>query len=66
MRSEAGEGRPVRAVQPRTSLSSQVTPAFEPLVRQNYVLLTADRRDGTPVGTPVNIAVDGDRAFVRT
>jgi PPOX class probable F420-dependent enzyme len=30
------------------------------------VLLTTYRRDGTPVGTPVHIAVDGDRAFVRT
>ena len=66
MRREAGEGRPVRAVQLRASLSSQVTPALEPLVHQKYVLLTTYRRDGTPVGTPVNIAVDGDRAFVRT
>jgi len=30
------------------------------------VLLTTYRRDGTAVGTPVNIAVEGDRAFVRT
>jgi PPOX class probable F420-dependent enzyme len=29
-------------------------------------LLTTYRRGGTPVGTPVNIVVDGDRAFVRT
>jgi uncharacterized protein len=42
------------------------TPALEPFVRQKTVLLTTYRRDGTPVGTPVNIAVDGDRAFVRT
>jgi uncharacterized protein len=41
-------------------------PTLEPFVRQKYVLLTTYRRDGTPVGTPVNIAVDGDRAFVRT
>ena len=34
--------------------------------RQKTVLLTTYRRDGTPVGTPVNIAVDGDRAVVRT
>jgi hypothetical protein len=40
--------------------------AFEPFVRQTNVLLTTYRRDGTPVGTPVNIAVEGDRAFVRT
>src|ERR671933_1618090 len=42
------------------------TPALEPFVHQKTVLLTTYRRDGTPVGTPVNIAVDGDRAFVRT
>ena len=39
---------------------------FEPLVGQWAVLLTTYKRDGTPIGTPVNIAVDGDRAFVRT
>jgi uncharacterized protein len=42
------------------------TPALAPFVRQGTVLLTTYRRDGTPVGTPVHIAVDGDRAFVRT
>ncbi len=41
-------------------------PTLEPFVCQTYVLLTTYRRDGTPVGTPVNIAVGGDRAFVRT
>ena len=40
--------------------------ALEPLDRQKTVLLTTHRRDGTPVGTPVHIVVDGDRAFVRT
>jgi PPOX class probable F420-dependent enzyme len=30
------------------------------------VLLTTYRPDGRPVGTPVNIAVDGERAFIRT
>lgn len=39
---------------------------LEPFVKQWAVLLTTYRRDGTPIGTPVNIAVDGDRAFVRT
>jgi len=46
-----------------------VTSAAEtlaPFVRQRTVLLTTYRSDGTPVGTPVNIAVDGDRAFIRT
>jgi len=40
--------------------------ALARFVRQRTVLLTTYRRDGTPVGTPVNIAVEGDRAFVRT
>ena len=40
--------------------------AFNQFVRQRTVLLTTYRRDGTPVGTPVNIVVEGDRAFVRT
>jgi len=43
-----------------------VAPALEPFVRQRAVLLTTYRRDGRPVGTPVSIAVDEDRAFFRT
>ena len=39
---------------------------LKPFIRQWAVLLTTYRRDGTPVGTAVNIAVDGDRAYVRT
>jgi PPOX class probable F420-dependent enzyme len=34
--------------------------------KQRTVLLTTFKRDGTPVGTPVSIAFDGDRAFMRT
>jgi PPOX class probable F420-dependent enzyme len=41
-------------------------PSLEPCVNQWAVLLTTYKRDGTPIGTPVSIAVDGDRAFVRT
>lgn len=36
------------------------------LAHQQTALLTTYRRDGTPVGTPVHIAVEGDRAFFRT
>ena len=39
---------------------------LDQFVGQRTVLLTTFRRDGTPVGTPVHIAVDGDRAYVRT
>jgi PPOX class probable F420-dependent enzyme len=42
------------------------TSALEPFVDQKTVLLTTYKRDGTGVPTPVHIAVDGDRAFVRT
>jgi hypothetical protein len=66
MRKEAREDRLVRGIQPQASLSSQATSTLEPFVHQKYVLLTTYRRDGTLVGTPVNIAVEGDRAFVRT
>lgn len=30
------------------------------------VLLITYKRDGTPIGTPVSIAFDGDRAFFRS
>jgi len=39
---------------------------FALLADQWSVLLTTYKRDGTPVGTAVNMAVDGDHAFVRT
>jgi PPOX class probable F420-dependent enzyme len=40
--------------------------SFEPFRKRRTALLTTYKRDGTPVATPVTIAVDGDRAFVRT
>jgi PPOX class probable F420-dependent enzyme len=39
---------------------------LEPLDRSWAVLLTTFKRDGTPVGTPVNLAVDGDHAYFRS
>jgi uncharacterized protein len=30
------------------------------------IMLTTFKRDGTPIGTPVSIAFDGDRAFFRS
>lgn len=41
-------------------------PVLAPFVRQKTVLLTTYKRDGTGVGTPVSIVVDGDRAYVRS
>jgi PPOX class probable F420-dependent enzyme len=42
------------------------TPALGRFVEQKTVVLTTHRRDGTPVPTPVSLAVDGDRAVVRS
>ncbi|HET6951012.1 MAG TPA: PPOX class F420-dependent oxidoreductase [Acidimicrobiales bacterium] len=42
------------------------TPALGRFVEQKTVVLTTYRRDGTPVPTPVSLAVDGDRAVVRS
>jgi len=47
-------------------VTTAATPALEPFVRQKTALLTTYRRDGTPVGTPLSVAVDGDRAFIRS
>jgi PPOX class probable F420-dependent enzyme len=41
-------------------------PRLERFVDQWAVALTTYKRDGTPVTKPVNIVVDGDRAFFRT
>ena len=46
--------------------TTRTIPALQRFVEQRTVLLTSFRRDGTPVGTPVNIAVEGDHAFVRS
>jgi uncharacterized protein len=42
------------------------TEVLEPYVEQRTVLLTTFKRDGTGIGTPVSIAVDGDHAYIRT
>jgi len=45
---------------------TMTSPQLEPYKRQRTVLLTTFRKNGTPVGTPVSIAVDRDRAYLRT
>ena len=42
------------------------TSTLEGLKKQRTVLLTSYRRDGTPVGTPVNVVVLGGHAYFRT
>jgi uncharacterized protein len=39
---------------------------LEPLARRKTALLTTYKRDGTPVATPVTVAVVDDRAYFRT
>lgn len=41
-------------------------PRLAPFVEQKTVLLTTFRRNGTPVRTPLSVAVDGDHAYFRT
>lgn len=41
-------------------------PPFAAFERRPAALLTSYKRDGTPVDTPVTIAVEGGRAFFRT
>ncbi|MFK4223962.1 PPOX class F420-dependent oxidoreductase [Streptomyces sp. NPDC019890] len=42
------------------------SPGLTPFDKQWAVLLTSYKKDGTGVGTPVSIAVEGDHAYVRT
>ncbi|MFI2203768.1 PPOX class F420-dependent oxidoreductase [Streptomyces sp. NPDC020192] len=46
--------------------SPRTSPALTPFVKQYAALLTTHKRDGSGVGTPVNIAVEGDHAYFRT
>jgi uncharacterized protein len=39
---------------------------WAPLAGSWTVLLTSYKRDGTGIGTPVNLAVEGDHAFFRS
>jgi PPOX class probable F420-dependent enzyme len=40
--------------------------SWNDLARSKYALLTTYKKDGTPVGTPVWVAPDGDRIVVWT
>ncbi|HVW43223.1 MAG TPA: PPOX class F420-dependent oxidoreductase [Amycolatopsis sp.] len=43
-----------------------MTTTVHDFASQRTVLLTTFKRDGSPVGTPVSIAVEGDHAYIRT
>ncbi|MWA11874.1 PPOX class F420-dependent oxidoreductase [Streptomyces sp. BA2] len=51
---------------PASPANPGASAALAPFVKQYTVLLTSQKKDGTSVGTPVNIAVEGDHAYVRT
>jgi PPOX class probable F420-dependent enzyme len=48
------------------AVSPASAPGLAPFVRQKTILLTTYRKDGTPGGSPVSIAVEGDHAYVRS
>lgn len=48
------------------AMTNPPSPGLAPFERQGAILLTTYKRDGTGVGTPMNIAVDGDHAYFRT
>jgi PPOX class probable F420-dependent enzyme len=47
-------------------MMNRAAQVLEPFVKQWAILLTTYKRDGTPVGTAVNVVVEGDRAYFRT
>ena len=59
-------GEPLAHHEQETRPMAAPTPPLKRFEHQKTVLLTTFRRDGRPVGTPVSIAVVGDRAFIRT
>jgi len=61
----------MRALSPASEMGErgipdQTTNGLELLGSAKTVLLTTFKRDGTAVGTPVSIALDGERAYFRT
>ena len=43
-----------------------MTSQLAPFLRRRTALLTTYKRDGSPVDTPVTMAVEGDHAYIRT
>jgi PPOX class probable F420-dependent enzyme len=60
----------VRRMRQLHHVLGRVEPTCDPLlalfVDQKTALLTTFRRDGTPVATPLSVAVEGDHAYFRT
>ncbi|KUO20377.1 PPOX class F420-dependent oxidoreductase [Streptomyces dysideae] len=51
---------------PHTPRTPHTSPELTPFIKQWAVLLTSHKRDGTGVGTPVSLAVEGDHAYFRS
>ena len=49
-----------------TTFAPPTNPTLSRFADERHLLLTTFRKDGTPVATPVHVAVDGDVAYVRT
>jgi PPOX class probable F420-dependent enzyme len=49
-----------------TMKTTNTASRLQPFVGRRTALLTTYKRDGTPIATPVTIAVAGDRAFIRS
>jgi PPOX class probable F420-dependent enzyme len=47
-------------------VTTATTTGLAPFVRQKTVLLTTYRKDGRPGSSPLSIAVEGDRAYIRS
>ncbi|GGV43321.1 PPOX class F420-dependent oxidoreductase [Streptomyces spectabilis] len=50
----------------KPSPARPASPELARFEKQQAVLLTSHKKDGTGVGTPVHFAVDGDHAYFRT
>jgi PPOX class probable F420-dependent enzyme len=48
------------------AVQTAASPEWEPFVLQKTAVLTTWKRDSTPVGTPLSVAVDGECAFIRS
>jgi PPOX class probable F420-dependent enzyme len=48
------------------AVGNATDPALKSFTRQKTAVLTTSRGDGTPVHTPVSIAVAGDHAYIRS
>jgi PPOX class probable F420-dependent enzyme len=49
-----------------TMKTTNTASPLQPFLGRRTALLTTYKRDGTPIATPVTIAVAGDRAFIRS